>query len=73
MSLWARFLSLHGVFLGLREDELADDPIRQFAAWYRLARLARCPWPSAWFRWITHTAWAARNPGVNPFPAAIEE
>lgn len=47
MSPWARLLSLRGVFLGLREEALLDDPLRQFSAWYRLARLARCPWPSS--------------------------
>ncbi|MDZ4199257.1 MAG: pyridoxamine 5'-phosphate oxidase [Kiritimatiellia bacterium] len=47
MSPWARLLSIRGVFFGLRESDLLEDPILQFQNWYRLARRARCPWPSS--------------------------
>lgn len=47
MFLWPRLLSFRGIVFGLRESDLAQDPVAQFRAWLRLARLARCPLPEA--------------------------
>ncbi len=47
MSLWARVLSIKGVFFGLSERDLLPDPIEQFRRWYAFARRARCPWPNS--------------------------
>lgn len=47
MSLITRCFSLKGVCVGLSDADLDADPLRQFAAWYRFARRARCPWPSS--------------------------
>lgn len=38
---------MRGVFFGLSDKDLDENPLLQFEAWYRFARRARCPWPNS--------------------------
>lgn len=46
MGVWAKIMSVKGVFGGLDKAQLDPDPIVQFKRWFRMARWARCPWPT---------------------------
>ena len=47
MGLIARVLSIRGLTRGLREEDLAADPLVLFDRWFRFARTARIFWPDA--------------------------
>lgn len=47
MNSWAWLCGLRGVAGGLREADLAPDPVKQFSRWYAAARFARIHQPNA--------------------------
>jgi pyridoxamine 5'-phosphate oxidase len=47
MNSWAWLFGVPGVLRGLREEDVASDPVEQFGAWFAYARRARIHQPHA--------------------------